>query len=413
MSAISEFQYNFQNDSTFRKKSLFIGGSAIGLVILVGVFIWLNFKPTPKPSNPAESQTTKPAVETKSAIDTKGAETQSKPEPTKTEVTPKSFDDISSFNRVDTQPIGYTDSIFVKDGKLTYINDKYLVRSNQTTVQSPEPYSNSDFFDSPEGIIINEPARSSILKKDGQISSISDKTSQFYPVNDKNGNTKYYFLAGTEDKKAGFYETTKLDLSDKKLVSIFESERFSIYQSFIIRKLGDKLYLIASNTNDRTGSVDFYEVVDGAIKLQKELKNVDSIQIGGDKVVYTSDISEVDFYKIFKTFVVDFKSPKLDTINIDVAEQLKKDLISGDISAKRCQVYGPNLYCLIKRNTSLDNRSFEPDVLAKIDYQNKQVSYILRNVDFSAASLYVVDDKNIYFVGQENRIIYKINSIDK
>ena len=402
MNILNDFQYNFKNDSTFRKKSLFIASSVIALAILVGIFIWLNFKPAPPLAKSPDPQSTQTIVDAKPSV----------VQP-KTEVTKKSFDDTGGFARVDTQPVGYTDSLFVKDGKLTYINDKYLVRSNQNTIQSPEPYLNSDFLDSPEGIIINEPAKSSILKKDGQISSISDKASQFYPVNDKNGNTKYYFLAGTDDKKAGFYETTKLDLSDKKLVSLFESERLPTYQSFIIRKLGDKLYLISSNTTDQTGSVDFYEVVDGTIKLQKELTKVDSINLGTDKIVYTADTSEVDFYKILKTFIVDFTTPKLDTINIDVAEQLKKDLILGDISAKRCQVYGPNLYCLIKRNTSLGNRSFEPDVLVKIEYQTNKTSYILRNVDFSAASLYVVDDKNIYFVGQENRIIYKINSIDK
>ena len=68
MSTISEFQYNFKNDSTFRKKSLFIGGSVIGLVVLIGLFIWLNFKPTSLPKKTSDTQSTQKVADTKPVV---------------------------------------------------------------------------------------------------------------------------------------------------------------------------------------------------------------------------------------------------------------------------------------------------------------------------------------------------------
>jgi hypothetical protein len=400
MSAFSNFQYSFQNDSTYRKKTYFFVATTAGVMLLVGLFIWLNFSNNTKntSTNTNTPSTPAPTVQTQKSI----------------VVTAKNFEDTTSFSRADNEAIGYPNELLIQGNKLNYINSKYYFRTDQNTITTPVVYGISTMLSSPEGIIINESFASSIYKSDGKISSFPQNTFQVYPValDVKNPNNIVYYFLEFSDNKFQLFQSLKLDFSDKQLITQLKSDKKTTYQYFEIRKLGSKVYLVAFANTNKTGDIDFYSIENNSIVLSKELTKVESFQYATDKVIY-SIIAKTKDLASYQTSIIDFSTPKLDTNTIDVGTKLAQDAIFGDILAQRCQLQSTNLYCLVKKNKVAVNLYQEPDIIAKIDLTTQKVSYILQNNVFSATSIFVTPDNQIYFVGQENNMIYKINNVDK
>ena len=146
--------------------------------------------------------------------------------------------------------------------------------------------------------------------------------------------------------------------------------------------------------------------------LQKELQNVDSFQYGKNEIMYTDLPSDFDLLTPYRNNIIDFTGSKLDTYAIEISKQLTSDDVKGSLFAKRCNFNSENgsiVYCLVKKNSKQDSIVQEPDAIVKIDWRANKASYILKNATFSASNIYPASEKEIYFVGQENKQIYKIN----
>jgi hypothetical protein len=400
MTIISNFTQSFQSDPAFRKKSLALGiGILIASILAIG-FLWLNF---------SSGQSTQKKAATK---DTKSTETKpvSKPE---VPITATSLDSNPNFKKVAKEPISFPDDVLVSNNDNFFINDKFYFTANDKSVITPSLYTQSQMVSGPDGVVINEANSSSIYTKEQKIKGFPDKVIQVTPVVDSITKSSAYYFIDLSTKPISVAKATKLDLSDKTLVSNIDFSKDKFYESLELRQLGKNVYLFGFEKSTRAGKIDMYLVESNKTTLQKQLADIVSFKYSKNHVIYNT-YTTVSNKPLLKVTVVDFNTPKLDIYNVDILDNLNRDRVYGGFLANRCSI-GENsdsMYCLIKKSFKPEDTATEPDVIAKIEWKVNKVSYILRDESFSASHIYAVNDKSVYFVSQIGNYLYKLNNVD-
>jgi hypothetical protein len=399
MSFVDNFVYSFKNDSIYRKKSITIAAGAGLLIILIIVFLRLNFS----------SKKTEPKAETKVAPAIEKIPVKKE----KVFVAANSLANSSAFKKVGTDSIGYPDDILISNGVPSFINANFYFTSNNKPVVTETPYSRSQFYSSPDGIIINEQNGSSIFTADGKIKGFPANVGQVIPIVSTGGVSEYYFLSN-DNKILNLSKSSKIDLSDKTLVATFAYPKDKAYQILELKEFNKEIYLFGFENATKEGKIDIYSVKQNNFLLEKELAKVTAFKYGKNQIAYSETPAEVNFSIPTITNVLDFTNPKLPIVYLDITNQLLQDEVKGALTSSRCALSDTSsiIYCLIKSNPESDDLAKEPDALAQIDWKTKKVNYIQRNNIFSGASIFLEGDKNIYIVGQFDKNLYKLNSVD-
>jgi hypothetical protein len=406
-SFISNFIQSFKSDELFRKRAIFVGLSVVLIIVIIIGFIALNTNKAKSEIKPNVTQTTN-----QSTIE---------PENPKIVVTTQNLNDSKEFSQVGVETVGYPDSLLVSNDKLSFINFKSYFTNDDKPVITPSLYTPAKLLDSPDGIIINESNSSSYFAKDGKIKSFSGTPLQVLSSFSKTSNslqTSYYSIQNNNienNKELQVFQSTKIDLSDNQLFAKLTSLNDKNYKQTDLQYISNSLYLFGYEKTDRTGKVDIYLVEKDKVTFKKEILEVRGLKIGTNQIFYLQSLREAGQPLSSKLGVMDFTTPKYDVSLLEVKQSVVTDGILGPFNIDRCRFAQNNqsfIYCLIKKQASFGNQPSEPDIIVKIDWKTDKYSYILKDSVFSASSIFVVDDKNIYFVGQESKKVYKLNNVD-
>lgn len=398
MSVFSDFSLNLQSDPQFRKKVLVFVVGSVGLLTLIGLMVWVNFgqresqnpQPTPAPQNET------PLAPAPATVDT------------------NSFDQANELERVDNELVQFGDSVYVdKDNKIGFINEKGFVRFNQKTVQSPFGYGPSKINFSLEGLVINEPSSSSYLKQDNTIVSFPNGVIHVLPatVQNQTSSTQIFYSLTQIDGKIALNQASNISLSDsKKIVDIVFGEG-KVYFMHELRQIANQVYLVSYESLSKTGVIDVYSLQNGKLELALGLKDVESIQIGQKEILVTDLLEKPTELTIYRNSVYDFSGPKPTSKPFDITKKLGTDNIYGNIFARRCAFdAASNLYCLVKKQKTGYTESGSQDVIVKTNLKSNKSEYLLSGNIFSGSFLIVSPSNDLYMVGQENRILYKVKT---
>ncbi|MBC7471899.1 MAG: hypothetical protein H7196_01340 [candidate division SR1 bacterium] len=404
MNLITNLIQSFRNDPIFRRKVFVVIASFLLISILISGFIWLNFSKTTYDQKKVQIQDTNP-------VKFKNEKKEN------VVVTANDFDNTSYFKKVGNELIAYPNQVFITNQNIAFINDKYYFTNNDKPVVTPIPYSASNFLAGKDGIVINETGGSSIFTNEQIIKGFPDRIIQVTPVlaDSLNEKSAVYYFIDLNDKVIHISKANKIDLSDKTIVTDVIIPKDKKYESLELRQLGKSVYMFGFEKSIKEGKIDIFLVEQNKLTIQKELQNIESFQYGKSQIVYTDLPSNADLLTQYRTNIMDFSSSKLDIFNIEISKRLTGEGVKGGLFANRCNFNDENaniLYCLIKKNAKQYNLTQEPDAIVKIEWKNNKISYILKDSIFSASSIYSINDKNLYFTGQENKNIYKINNVD-
>lgn len=404
MAFITNLAQSFKYDPVFRKKAIVIILGFLLISTLIVGFIWLNFSQTPAAQKKDETVNTslpKTNIEKKESV----------------VVTSNDFEKTSFFKKASKEIMAYPGQALITNSQIYFINDKYYFNNNDKPIITEIPYTASSFLEGPDGIVINETGGSSIFTKERIIKGFPDRIIQVTPIllDSLNEKSSVYYFIDLNDKVIRISKASKIDLSDKTSVTDVIIPKEKKYESLELRQLGKSVYMFGFEKSTKEGSIDIFLVEQNKLTMQKKLQNVESFQYGKNEIVYTDLPPNADLLTQYRTSVMDFSNSKLDIYNIAVSRQLINEGIKGGLFAKRCNFNNENgniIYCLIKKNAKEDILSQEPDAIAKIEWKTNKISYILKDSVFSASSVYSLNDKNLYFTGQQNKYLYKINDVD-
>jgi hypothetical protein len=404
MNNISRLIESYQSDPIFRKKTIFICIGFVVLIILAIAFVRLNFSST---ANNKTKVDNKPSEPTKTRV----VDTQKK------YTGAGDFQNSKVFSRASVKPVSYSNEFLIADNEISFISDKGYFTSTDKSIITDTVYSTSQFFASPEGIIINEPNSSSIYNKEKKIKGFPAGFIQVAPFVGDGLSAKFteYYFIDLNTNPISISKSPKIDLLEKEVFTDILFPKNKAYQTIELHQFGKNIYLLGFESTTREGKVDIYAVEKGRLTLQKELSNVESFKYGKNQVIYSQrQVNNIDFSSPFSTYVMDFTSPKLDIYNVNITQKLYDEEIKGILLAGRCSIQDnkDTMYCLAKVNPEAYNLTNEPDALLKINWKNNSSSRLIRDVTFSASTVYAVDEKNIYIVSQENKNIYKLNLVD-
>jgi hypothetical protein len=395
MSFISDFSANLQADPQFRKKTIFAVIASIGLIGLISLMIWVNFGQ----SNTKSTQTTTPKDDTP----------LSTPPAT---VNTTTFKDSTGLTQADNELVRYGSSVTItKDNKIGFITDKGLVRYDQKTITTPFQYGPSKLYPTVDGVIINEPVAVSLLKKDGTISGFPAGVAQVLPVavtTETVPTNLYYFLKSSEGKTT-INQATKIDLSDAKQLFevIFAKDKVYFYHE--LRQIGSEVYLVSYQNLDKTGIVDIYGLKTGKLETALELKKVESVAFGASQILVTDELEKATDLTNYRNVLYDFTTTKPIPKPFDISTKLGTDGIYGNVFADRCAFDSQGVvYCLVKKQKTQVSESGAQDALVKHTIKSSKTEYLLNGNIFSGSDLIVSSTNEVYMVGQENRILYKV-----
>jgi hypothetical protein len=395
MSFISDFSANLQADPQFRKKTIFAVIASIGLIGLISLMIWVNFGQSSTKQTPA----TKPVDNTPLTA-------------APATVNSNTFKDSAGLTQADNEFVRYGSSVVItKDNKIGFITDKGLVRYDQKTVTTPSQYGPSKLYPTVDGVVINEPVAASLLKKDGTISGFPSGVVQVLPVTitaETAPSNLYYFLKTSEGKMT-LNQATKTDLSDTKLLFEVTFAQDKSYFYHELRQLGSEVFLVSYQNLDKTGIVDIYGLKTGKLETALELKKVESIAFGTNQILVTDELEKSTSLTNYRNVLYDFATSKAIPKPFDISTKLGTDGIYGNVFADRCAFDSQGvIYCLVKKQKSQVTESGAQDALVKHTIKSSKTEYLLSGNIFSGSDLIISPTSEVYMVGQENRILYKV-----
>jgi hypothetical protein len=395
MSFISDFTTNFQADPQFRKKMIFAVVASIGLIGLLSLMIWVNFgQSSSKTAQTPTPQDNTPLTTPQAAVNG------------------STFKDSAGLTQADSELVRYGSSVIItKDNKIGFITDKGLVRYGEKTITTPSQYGPSKLYPTVDGVVINEPVAASLLKKDGTISGFPAGVVQVLPVSittETVPKNLYYFLK-TGEGKTTLNQATKIDLSDaKQLFEVtFAKDKSYFYNE--LRLIGSEVYLISYQNLDKTGIVDIYGLKTGKLETALELKKVESIAFGESQILVTDELEKATDLTNYRNVMYDFATSKAIPKPFDISTKLGTDGIYGNVFADRCTFDSQGvIYCLVKKQKTQVSESGAQDALVKHTIKSSKTEYLLSGNIFSGSDLIVSPTNEVYMVGQENRILYKV-----
>ncbi len=400
MSLISDFQYNLQADPEYRKKIIFGVFGTIGIFSLIGLMIWSNFRGGNGQATTADTTQT-PVVNVATP---------------KTEiVTNQSFTSSQELEQVDSEGIRYNTSLLaLQNGTLAYIDTNGLARLDKNSVKTPTQYNPSILHEAKEGLIINEPTSSSILTPINTIAGFKNNAYQVIPVylqaTNLNPIQSYYFL-NDKDGKTFLGQASKQDLSDAKDVYqvILEKEKEYLYTE--MRQIGVNIFIIGYTRIDQKGDVDIYIVGQNSVEKKLGLTGVESLKYGKNSMLVTKSLEKPTDLTLYTNDLYDFASavPTYKPNSLDISTKLGTDGVYGNLFASRCGFdTKADLYCLVKKDKVPYTDFTGQDSLIKITTNSQKVEYLLKNNVFSGGGVYVSFTDELYIIGQENKLIYRV-----
>jgi hypothetical protein len=219
-------------------------------------------------------------------------------------------------------------------------------------------------------------------------------------------NGKFFFIQNRDDAYV-IKRSVELILSDPEtLINIPKTELGN--PDFVsLRLFNDVPYLVTTKvTSAGFENISIYRF---GKQLDKkiEIPNVYSQKYGYNKLL----ISSLDAAKISNTQLIDFANPDKPIVSyVDFRQELGQTA-RGKIAAQRCAIAnGENkILCMIKQSEAAYFDETKRDVFVEYDIDNQTTKVVYEGFNISASSVYYSPSNQVFIIGQENGLIYRIS----
>jgi hypothetical protein len=219
-------------------------------------------------------------------------------------------------------------------------------------------------------------------------------------------NGKYFFIQA-RDGEYVIKRSNELTLSDPETILVIPQGQIGNPDLVQIRLFNDVPYLWTSNINSNGyNDVTFYRF-GKTLDKKLELTNVYSEKYGYNKALFTF----LDNSKISNTQLIDFTNPDRPLISyIDFRQELGQTA-KGKVTAQRCAIAnGENkILCMVKQDETAYFDETKKDIFVEFDIDNQSTKVLYSGFNISASSVYYSPSNQVFIIGQENGLIYRVN----
>lgn len=391
MSLLKNLQLWWTTDPKAKAKTWFILGVVVFFVLLLYFIWWINFGDSSTGQNSANLDLN--STSNLSFVD------------------PKSFEDSTRLEPVTKNPTSYPHLFARLENKIyNFSSNGKLMENSQELADSPVfiPFS---LYATTEGVIINALDGVTIYQN-GQWQKLSNNIIHVYPelresdtVSGSKSVNRYLFLTVVGETYT-LGEASNLLLN--RNVRFFSSAEIDPNPKIVeIRVIDRQVYLFTYSNYQKQGNIQIWHLdAQNQLKLFFLLRNIQSLQIGSQYLLYTKSTSQDLAEVAYDNFLWNLKEdPKI--LN-NLQAQLLQENIAGNLWAGRCVFdSNSNFYCLIKENKTWIVAKKEADAIFKYNWQTQELTFPIKGIKISGSNL-LIDNEQLFLVGQENGIVYKI-----
>lgn len=393
MNPIDKLKYWLINDPTAKTKVLFF--IAIFMVILVAGTSVISTNFSQNTSKTSSSSSSSKSIESP-------------------QVTPASFEDAKSLEKVDNEPVSLGSQVLFTDtGNTVFLNRDLKLRINNQNISNSPAFVPRQLYNSSSNIIINSDTNSTIYGKNNQFLEYSTNITQVTPISitdDLNSDTIPGFVFLSKDKTEYTIKQSQ-DAELKNNVKILgKITPSSAVKMVEIRVLNNQVYIITYSTFSPEGNIEIWQVEkDGLNKIQT-LKDVKSIRFGSKQILYTTFVTTPTDDQFYQNTIIDFSQKnKGESKIIDLAPKLAQNNIKGNVFARRC-TFGldETIFCLVKKDKVVSDNFQKKDAIVVYNYNTDRITFPFNELTFSGENIHISPNSSIYIIGQENKILYRL-----
>jgi hypothetical protein len=289
------------------------------------------------------------------------------------------------------------------EAKPTFISQTANLIQTGNVLQSKKLFVPSTVYDlDNNNLLINQDKKSYKLDNtDGNSVLLASNIFSITPLNGK-----FFFIQNRDDEYV-IKRSAELILSDPETLTIVPKVELGNPDFISLRLFNDVPYLVTTKINSLGyNNVTIYRF--GKILDKKlEIQNVYSEKYGYNKLL----VSSLDAAKISNTQLIDFANPDKPIVSyIDFRQELGQS-VRGKIAAQRCAIAnGENkILCMVKQNEAAYFDETQRDVFVQYDIDNQTTKIVYEGFNISASSVYYSPSNQVFIIGQENGLIYRIS----
>ena len=317
----------------------------------------------------------------------------------------KNFGDAANLVKVSDTPALSSQLFFFgeqADVKPSYISQNANFVQTGNVLQSKKLFVPDTIYDlGNNSILINQGKESYKLDNtDGNSVLLASNIFSITPLNGK-----FFFIQNRDDAFV-IKRSPELILSDPETLTIIPKSQLGEPDFISLRLFNDVPYLVTSKVT--SGGFEDLRIYRFGKVLDKKLEipNVYSQKYGYNKLL----VSSLDAAKISNSRLIDFGNPDKPIVSyIDFRQELGQTA-RGKIAAQRCAIAnGENkILCLVKQSEAAYFDETKRDVFVEYDIDNQTTKVVYEGFNISASSVYYSPSNQVFIIGQENGLIYKI-----
>jgi hypothetical protein len=318
----------------------------------------------------------------------------------------KNFSEAANLVKVSDTPALSSQLFFFgddADSKPSFISQNANFVQTGNVLQSKKLFVPDTIYDlGNNNILINQGEESYKLDNtDGNSVLLASNIFSITPLNGK-----FFFIQNRDDAYV-IKRSAELILSDPETLIIIPKTTLGNPDFISLRLFNDVPYLVTTKVT--TAGFENISIYRFGKELDKKLEipNVYSVKYGYNKLL----ISSLDAAKISNTQLIDFANPDKPIVSyVDFRQELGQTA-RGKIAAQRCAIAnGENkILCMIKQDEAAYFDETKRDVFVEYDIDQQITKVVYEGFNISASSVYYSPSNQVFIIGQENGLIYRIS----
>lgn len=381
------------NDPVGRKRIYFFVGVGLGLILLILAIIQLNFGGSRNTTNDITNITGDVGF--------------------KKEVTSKSFDSNATLTKIESVNLGSDEVAFAANNQPIVLNSSLKLRVKGEDVPNSPSFISPSIINSSEGIVINEPKRTTILSVDNKFKKLDTNIyglTQYFAPNSVGvpSISKWAFI----NYSGGLYTVSVSDtigLNTDKVIATISPNITAARAELVV--FNQQIYFIAWQNINRTGDMEVWFVKEKTSPQRVYSKSqVQSIIYGPDSLLVTTFSNKPTELTFYQNTWLDFKlNPSGNPTDLQTDFNLSQAKVFGSLLAERCSIGNDaTAYCLIKEGKVPSTSYVSKDAIMKVNLRLSSVNKIKDGLSLSGSSIHQDGSGNLYVVSQEDKFLYQV-----
>jgi hypothetical protein len=394
---ITRFQYWFQSDPNAAKKTMLIVGSIVVFMLLGGLFL-SSFRSAVKPTATGNGG----IAEVPRDIPNGG------------------FGNIERVDVASPAPVGSKESVNLETGKLIFTSPDYKLTVDSAVVDSSQQLVTTRIIADADQLLLRDELGDYVYNSK-VLSTLPRTITSPVPatITDDfglSGSKQYYYIEKKTDSspsKVVIKSTSTVfsELNTPEVATLLPTIKVT-WSELVSIKGQPYAILYAGDTYKRAGNIEIWRIVENKPERIFELKDVLQLKTGPQQMMYTTKLAVPTDLTLYENHVINFASnSKGEDERVDIALYLAQKNVFGSVLAERCDFHptDPVVYCLVKTKKVDWIRSDAKDEIVKFNYSNDNLELPYSSMAISASAIILSPRGEVYFVGQTDRLLYKIS----